>query len=527
MLPPIGRILNELGCWDDVEAAGFPIKIGATYRWGNSDRLWDFEFMPLEAYREESRPRAWSRQARQLALQVERARYDKILLEHAGRLGCEVFQPAQVRRIHTSGDQVEALTLANGEEVSAHWYVDASGASAILRRTIGVGTEVPTRLQNVAFWDYWENAEWAIRYPGGATRVLVLSIGSGWVWFIPLSLTRTSIGFVCPRDFYRESDKTPEEIYLWALQQEPLIRELTLNATRSGTVNATRDWSFVASRLAGENWLLAGEAAGFADPILAAGMTLAQSSAREAAYTIIALSEGADDPAWLKSHYEMNQQARLRQHIRFADFWYSANGNFTDLQRYTAEIARDAGLELEPDKAFQWLGMGGFTLDVPGQVGIGALDLAGARQIAQRFVGGETEWQLSKFNRLFLQLEGAEEQEIPAYENGRIHRVRTYCREGRQLPVTGMFAVALDAVRPGPELVTGIIPRLQSWAVGQSAMEPSLVMHHLLQVLEVMLGDGWLRGERDPAAPGIDLRTPVEGRIIHTNQELNARLKER
>src|SRR5471030_1039549 len=32
-LPPISRILDEMGCWDKVEAADFPIKIGATYRW--------------------------------------------------------------------------------------------------------------------------------------------------------------------------------------------------------------------------------------------------------------------------------------------------------------------------------------------------------------------------------------------------------------------------------------------------------------------------------------------------------------
>lgn len=35
-LPPIGKILDEMGCWDKVEAANFPIKIGATYRWGTS-----------------------------------------------------------------------------------------------------------------------------------------------------------------------------------------------------------------------------------------------------------------------------------------------------------------------------------------------------------------------------------------------------------------------------------------------------------------------------------------------------------
>src|SRR5882672_3390678 len=34
-LPPISVVLDEMGCWDKVEAANFPIKVGATFRWGS------------------------------------------------------------------------------------------------------------------------------------------------------------------------------------------------------------------------------------------------------------------------------------------------------------------------------------------------------------------------------------------------------------------------------------------------------------------------------------------------------------
>jgi flavin-dependent dehydrogenase len=44
-----------------------------------------------------------------------------------------------------------------------------------------------------------------------------------------------------------------------------------------------------------------GEAAGFADQILAAGMTLAHTGARELAYTILALEQQKHDCNWLKS----------------------------------------------------------------------------------------------------------------------------------------------------------------------------------------------------------------------------------
>jgi flavin-dependent dehydrogenase len=525
-LPPISLILRELGCWDAVEAANFPIKIGATYRWGASQKLWDFEFMPLAQYREETRPRSWSAQTRQLAFQVERGRYDQILLDHAQALGATVHQGLSVVQVAHDGDRIQQLKLADGRCVQAKTYVDASGNAAVLRRALEVPIDTPTRLQNIAFWDYWENAEWAERFAGGATRVLVLSIGSGWIWFIPLGPTRTSIGFVCPRGFYAESGQRPEELYRWALAQEPLIAELTAKASRRGLVSATKDWSYVAERVVGANWFLVGEAAGFADPILAAGLTLTQTAGREAAYTILALQAGDHDPCWLKASYDDNQRSRISQHIRFADFWYSANGIFTDLQEYTREIAADAGLNLSPQKAFQWLGTGGFTHDVLGQVGIGGLDFAGTRQVASRLLDEVAEWRLSKVNHFTLNLEAATRTTIPAYVEGKVQALPCYLRRARRLPLVGMMKLLFDALRAEAKL-SRLLPILERASRGMVAdMAPEIAMRQIWQTLEWMLVEGWVKGRFDPKQPRLNLATPREGNAIHTNRPLNQRGRE-
>lgn len=524
-LPAISQILFELGCWDAVEAANFPIKIGATYRWGRSDKLWDFEFMPLKDYVEEPRPRPWSHQARQLAMQVDRAVYDSILLDHAGKLGAEVHQGRKVVAVQREGDRVLGLELDDGRAVEARYYVDASGNAATLRRAMGVDIQAPTRLQNIAFWDYWENAEWATRYPGGATRVLVLSIGSGWIWFIPLGPTRTSIGFVCPRGYYSDRGLKPAELYQWALAQEPLIAQLTANATRDGKVQATRDWSFVADRVVGENWFLVGEAAGFADPILAAGMTLTHTSAREAAYTILELERGKLKPQWLRDSYDHNQRTRIRQHIRFADFWYSANGVFKDLQEHTREIARDAGLDLTPEKAFQWLGTGGFTHDILGQVALGGVDLAATRQIAGRFLEQEARWNVTRLNRFRLDVKGAEVISIPAYAEGRIRAVSCYARGERRLPVVGLFAMVVDALKSGDDVNSVLSSLRRSAEAMRAQMLPQLAMLQLLQALELMVTEGWVSGSFDPALPCVELRSPIEGSNIHSNEDLAERME--
>ncbi len=110
-LPLISKVLAELGVWDEVEAAGFPVKIGATYRWGNSDDLWDFNFLAGGEFADEPRPARFEGQRTRTAFQVDRAVYDKILLDHARELGCEVFEDCGVRSVEVSNDRVDRLVL--------------------------------------------------------------------------------------------------------------------------------------------------------------------------------------------------------------------------------------------------------------------------------------------------------------------------------------------------------------------------------------------------------------------------------
>ncbi len=523
-LPQIGYIINEMGCWDEVEAAGFPIKIGATYRWGNNPKLWDFEFTPADDYVCETRPRAFSDQARQLAFQVDRRVYDLILAERARALGAEVHLGVGVKQIVSHEDEIQALQLSDGRRIKARWYVDATGNSGLLRRAMQVGISAPTKLQNIAFWDYWDDADWAVRATGDATRVLVLSIGCGWIWFIPVSQTRTSIGFVCPASFYKEGQRSAEELYSWALAQEPLIGSLITKARRSGAVQATKDWSFLADRITGSNWMLVGESAGFADPILAAGLTLTQSGAREAAYTLVALLKRDHDRTWLLKHYNDNQRARITQHIRFADFWYSANGAFTDLQEYTREIARDAGLNLDPQQAFQWLGTGGFTHDQLGQAVIGGFDLGGVRQLAQRLINADEDlWQISRFNRFKLDLTDAEQEDIPAYVEGRIHAVPSMRRGGARLPLVGAFRLVVEALQQA-ERADQLLQQMRMQAGKQAAaMHPDLALRQILMCLELMLNESWVKAELVADEPCIVMRTPKEGGCIHSNVDLVTR----
>src|SRR5436190_2217038 len=207
-LPVISSVLHEMGCWDKVEAADFPVKIGATFRWGKNPELWDFDFLPGKEFRDEPRPAKYQGQRLRTAFQVDRAIYDTILIRHAESMGAEVREETQVIDIRHEGDRVTGFELRSGEVITAKHYVDASGHIGVMRRAMGVESEIPTHLQNIAMWYYWQNAEWATHIGVGGTRIQVMSLSDGWIWFIPLGPTRTSLGFVCPQEYYKQSGKT-------------------------------------------------------------------------------------------------------------------------------------------------------------------------------------------------------------------------------------------------------------------------------------------------------------------------------
>jgi len=514
-LPLIGRILDELGVWDRVEAAGFPVKIGGTYRWGTTDDLWDFDFLPFGKFDDAPRPARYEGQRTRTAFQVDRSEYDKILLDYAEELGAEVRYRAAVREVRRQGDRVDSLVLSDGTTVKAKWYVDATGHVGVLRRGMGIEVDEPSALKNVAGWDYWRNAEWAVSLGVGGTRIQILSLGYGWIWFIPIGPDRTSIGFVCPAEYYKKSGKTMEQLYREALAEEPRVQRLIENATPEDIFTTTKDWSFVAKRMTGQNWLLTGEAAGFADPILSAGMTLAHASAREAAFLIMEAERGGN-VAWMAENYSRRNERRVRQHIRFADYWYRANANFTELKDYTSEIARDAGLELTGDQAFQWLGTGGFVEEDMEVAGLALLRLDQLHSITGRLSETPATSTLDGYSLFLLRLTGAEQVTIARFENGGVRPFVALRRDGKILPLEGLFGWMIDALQHSSRLDVALPYLARKMTAAGIAFDAELHAR-LTECLDAMIREGWVKAKRSAEVPAIQHEMPMETAAIHTH----------
>jgi len=503
-LPAVCQVLDEMGCWDKVEAADFPVKIGASYTWGKTTTPWDFEFVPLDRVPDDApRPEKYDGWRLQTAFQVDRAVYDKILLDHAEELGCEVLMPTRAVKVNREGDRVLSVELSSGQTVVAKHYVDATGAAATLRKAMDVQVHAPTLLQNVAFYDYWNCDRWAEETNIGATRVHIRSLPYGWIWFIPLSPTRTSIGLITPASYYKESGMTPTDLYHKALKEEKYVSALIQDATHeSEKAITTTDWSFVVERTVGENWFLVGETAGFADPILTAGLTLAQTGAKELAYTILELERGEHDRNWLTGRYDELQRNRIKQHHRFAEYWYSANGLFEDIQSNCTEIAKEAGFNLNPDEAFRWLATGGFADETPGRASFGSFELASIKHTMQWLTGETANWIISGKNIFKLNLAGATRTTIAHLENGRITPVPCYVKGDKKLAEIGLQGDVVAALRKHSQ-IDKIFQHIHQVTTGSA--KATSIDKQVVQILEALAAQRWITCTFKKGRPTINI----------------------
>jgi flavin-dependent dehydrogenase len=110
-------------------------------------------------------------------------------------------------------------------------------------------------------------------------------VPDGWWWVIPLRGDRTSVGFVGPARTL--AGRKPDEAFLTeGVAAVPYLAERLLKATRVAPVRTISDWSYTSRALAGDRFLLVGDAGAFIDPVFSTGVHLGLTGALRAATAI-------------------------------------------------------------------------------------------------------------------------------------------------------------------------------------------------------------------------------------------------
>jgi flavin-dependent dehydrogenase len=268
LLPHGNRIFEELGVWPLLEAGGFVHKFGAYFFLANGAAGKEIIFS-------EGIIPGLGR-----TFQVERAKFDTILLDHARSLGAEVRMPATVSAL-VSGDEGHTATVKTpgGEQtIAARWVVDASGRDNFFPCEAKRATDPSPFPKRVAIYSHFDGVA---RSPGRAAgHTTAVRLGDGWFWIIPLAGGRTSVGLVTTVDSMRRAGLPPADLFMRAVAHSPKLRELMAGAVAVMDFRVTSDYSYFHRTLATGRMIMAGDAGGFFDPIFSSGVYMALHSAQ-------------------------------------------------------------------------------------------------------------------------------------------------------------------------------------------------------------------------------------------------------
>jgi flavin-dependent dehydrogenase len=222
--------------------------------------------------------------------QVVRSEFDKMMLDNAREHGVDVHEGVRVVEVLFEAGRATGVTIQEDggkrRDVMARVVVDASGQAGLLQNRLRLRVWDPV-LNKGAVWTYWEGAYRDTGRDEGATMVLQTASRNGWFWYIPLHNNIVSVGVVAPFDYLFKNRGSHEETYHEEVDRCPAVKDRIASATRVTGYFATKDYSYRATQVAGDGWVMIGDAWGFLDPLYSSGVLLALRSGEMAADAIV------------------------------------------------------------------------------------------------------------------------------------------------------------------------------------------------------------------------------------------------
>jgi flavin-dependent dehydrogenase len=310
LLPYNRRIFDELGVWQKIASAGFMTKRGAQFLMGNGEqkvRL-DFSKGAFTAFPQ--------------AVQVERSKFDDLLLQHSRECGAEVREECTVSsyEVHESHVTVRFRTASGSEEeITAAFLIDASGLSNFSANRES-RREYYAAHKKIAIFAHFENVD----MPQGEEYgdILIIRRENSWFWMIPLENNKTSVGLVMDAAAFKALKVEPQQAFDDAVRTTQTVARRFTQATQQTEVHVVTDFSYRNDLLVSPRLLRAGDASGFIDPIFSSGVLLAMTSGQQGARAIEeALKLNQPLTRGMKK-YEKDNRRRISQFWQFIENFY-------------------------------------------------------------------------------------------------------------------------------------------------------------------------------------------------------------
>ena len=266
LMPQTYWTFKRLGMLDKLRTSDFPLKQSVQFVSASGKDSQPYYFTDRD-------PGEWS-----VTWQVCRDRFDRLMLDNAREHGVVVHEGVGVREVLFEQERavgVRALVGGAERRIDAKVVVDATGMSAILSRQLGIWSPDPV-LKNGSIYAYYKGAHRDEGRNSGATLVIHTNDRAGWFWSIPLPDDVTSVGIVAkPSYLFTNRGDDPLATLAEEIKKCRGIERRLEGATCISDAYVTSDFSYRASRVAGDGWVLIGDAFGFLDPVYSSGVFLA------------------------------------------------------------------------------------------------------------------------------------------------------------------------------------------------------------------------------------------------------------
>lgn len=307
MLPSSMGLLEHAGLLDPIEKQGFMRKYGAVFYRGNQTCNFDFANQSSAGFK--------------YTFQVTRADFDKTLADAVAARGVEIRYGHGVTSV-AFGNSNATVTVADPEgkqrNVTARFVLDCSGYGRVLPRLLKLEepSTFPPRESLFAhvIGDHRpdgreEGKIWVCIHPGGA-----------WIWIIPFSNGKSSVGVVGDPDFFKGFPEEPEA----------RLREIIMSDPNSAARLAGMELVFPPQRIAGyacsvktvygPQFALVGNSTEFLDPVFSSGVALALESAQRATQVLTRHLRG-ETVDWQREYADHIKQG-INTFRSYVSAWY-------------------------------------------------------------------------------------------------------------------------------------------------------------------------------------------------------------
>lgn len=300
LLPMNMPLFEKLGVEKEIAALGVP-KLGAEFNsiYHNKSLTYYFSGALDPTY-----PSAY---------QVRRSDFDHALLKNSVKKGVTVHEETKVVKIDFRAGSETIVTSINKQGVEETWQakfiVDASGRDTFLANILGI-KQRNKKHNSAALFAHFSGVS---RLSGpDEGNISLYWFDHGWFWIIPLQNGVTSVGAVCWPYYLKSRKSNPEQFFYDTIALSPGVSERLKNAKLISPVTATGNYSYESKNMAGEGYLMVGDAFAFIDPVFSSGVYLAMNSAFMGAQTVhTCLTDWAHAPTAL-SQYDKTIRQGLR-----------------------------------------------------------------------------------------------------------------------------------------------------------------------------------------------------------------------